>query len=285
MGASSAREKAAILDSVTPQRVGRYVLLREVAAGGMASVVLGRMLGPAGFGKTVAIKRLHPQFAKDPEFVSMFLDEARVTSGLSHPNIVLTLDVLEQPGELMLVMEYVHGTALSGVQRILKDKNERMPPRIAAALITGALHGLHAAHEAQDETGNRLDIVHRDVSPQNILVTSDGVAKIADFGIAKAAGQVHSTSEGVMKGKFAYMAPEQARGEAVTARTDIFAAGIVLWELLASQRLVTGTTNAERLHKILNLEAPAPSSKVPGLPVAFDAILARALARDPRDRY
>jgi serine/threonine-protein kinase len=270
---------------VTPQRIGRYVLLREVAAGGMASVVLGRMRGPAGFGKTVAVKRLHPQFAKDPEFVSMFLDEARVTSGLSHTNIVLTLDVLEEPGELLLVMEYVHGAALSTVLRTLKERKELIPPPIAGAIMAGALHGLHAAHQATDEVGTRLDIVHRDVSPQNILVSTDGIAKIADFGIAKAVGQVHSTSEGVMKGKFAYMAPEQARSEPVSPKTDIYSAGIVLWELLTTERAVSGATNAERLLRVLELEAPLPSTMVPDLPPAFDAIVARALARNPDDRY
>ena len=251
----------------------------------MASVVLGRMRGPAGFGKTVAIKRLHPQFAKDPEFVSMFLDEARVTSGLSHTNIVSTLDVLEEPGELLLVMEYVHGAALSTVLKALRDRQETMPSRIAATIMAGALHGLHAAHQATDETGKRLDIVHRDVSPQNILVSTDGAAKIADFGIAKAVGQVHSTSDGVMKGKFSYMAPEQACSEAVTAKTDLYAAGIVLWEMLTSQRLITGTTDAERFLKILALAAPPPSSKIAGLSPAFDVIVARALARKADDRY
>lgn len=251
----------------------------------MASVVLGRMHGPAGFGKTVAIKRLHAQFAKDPDFVSMFLDEARVTSGLSHPNIVMTLDVIQEPGELLLVMEYVHGAALSTVQRSLKARNEAIPPRIAAAIIAGALHGLHAAHEATDETGHRLEVVHRDVSPQNILISTDGITKIADFGIAKAAGQLHSTSEGVMKGKFGYMAPEQARSEPVTAKTDIFAAGIVLWELLTSERLIGGTTSAERLMHLLTLEPAAPSVTVPGLPAAFDRILGRALAKEPEARF
>ncbi|MBX3227679.1 MAG: serine/threonine protein kinase [Labilithrix sp.] len=268
-----------------PIRIGRYVVGRELAAGGMASVYLGRMSGPAGFGKTVAIKRMHPQFAKDPEFISMFLDEARITSGLSHPNVVLTLDVLEEPGELLLVMEYVHGGSLASILRAAQGQGLSTPPAIASAIVVATLNGLHAAHETRGDDGQPLHLVHRDVSPQNILVSADGLAKIADFGIAKAVGQVHATSEGVTKGKQAYMAPEQAIGEALTARADVFAAGIVLWEALVGKRLINGANGAERLHALLNLKVPPPSGLVASLPGAIDDVVLRALARDPNDRF
>lgn len=268
-----------------PLHIGRYVLWHELAAGGMASVYLGRMHGPAGFGKTVAIKRMHSHIAKDDDFLAMFLDEARITSGLAHPNIVLTLDVIEQPGELFLVMEYIHGGSLAALQRPFLKAKEAMPANIACAIVAGALHGLHAAHETRGDDGIPLSLVHRDVSPQNIIVSVEGISKIGDFGIAKAVGQVHSTSEGVTKGKQSYMAPEQARGEALSVRTDVFAAGIVLWEVLTGKRLVNGSSVAERVHNLLHLN-PMPPSHVRGsVPPVLDAIVLRALHPDPAQRF
>src|SRR5262245_51026591 len=169
--------------------IGRYALHGELASGGMATVHLGRLLGPVGFSRTVAIKRLHAQYAQDPEFVSMFLDEARLAARIRHPNVVPTLDVVATSGELFLVMEYVPGESLSRLARAARDRMERMPPRIVSAIMSGVLHGLHAAHEAKSERGEPLGIVHRDVSPQNVLVGTDGVARVLDFGVAKAAGR------------------------------------------------------------------------------------------------
>lgn len=266
------------------RRVGRYVIGPELASGGMATVHLGRMHGPAGFGKTVAIKRLHAQFAKDPELTKMFLDEARVTSGLTHPNVVMTLDVLEEPDGLYLVMEYVHGASLAQIERSLPP-GEKIPLRIACAIAAAFLDGLQAAHEATDDMGQPLGIVHRDVSPQNVLVAFAGVAKIADFGIAKAAGRMHSTGDGSAKGKLSYMAPEQVMSDPVTPRTDVFAAGIVLWECLARRRLVPGNSAAERLRALLELEVVAPSTFAPEVPAALDAIVLRALEKDPSRRF
>src|SRR5437870_1182907 len=154
--------------------VGRYAIYNEIAAGGMATIHLGRLLGPVGFSRTVAIKRLHPQFAKDPEFVSMFLDEARLAARIRHPNVVPTLDVVATQGELFLVMEYVQGESLSRLGRVMRERKERILPRICASIMSGVLHGLHAAHEAHDERGEPLGIVHRDVSPHNVLVGGDG---------------------------------------------------------------------------------------------------------------
>jgi len=193
--------------------VGRYALYAEIAAGGMATVHFGRLLGPVGFSRTVAIKRLHPQFAKDPEFVSMFLDEARLAARIRHPNVVPTLDVVATQGELFLVMDYVQGESLSRLIRAARERGHRIPPRIVSSILTGALHGLHAAHEAKNERGEPLNIVHRDISPQNVLVGSDGVPRVLDFGVAKAAGRVQTTREGQLKGKLAYMAPEQIGGQ------------------------------------------------------------------------
>jgi eukaryotic-like serine/threonine-protein kinase len=277
------------------KRLGRYALYQELAAGGMATVHYGRQLGSAGFARTIAIKRLHPQFAKDPEFVSMFLDEARLAARIRHPHVVPTLDVVATDGELFLVMEYVQGQSLARLVSALRTTGELIDLRMVTSILAGALHGLHAAHEAKDERGAPLGIVHRDVSPQNIIVGADGVARVLDFGVAKAAGRLQTTREGHVKGKLAYMAPEQLEGE-VTRRTDIYAAGIVLWEVLAGERLFTGDNEGAVLRKVLGAIAPPPSEKraergalVEGAPrevlLALDAIVLRALERDPDKRF
>jgi serine/threonine-protein kinase len=173
----------------------------------MATVHFGRLLGVVGFSKTVAIKRLHPHLARDPEFVSMFLDEARLAARVRHPNVVSTLDVVALEGELFLVMEYIQGESLRQLGRSASEASTRIPPPIAATILVGVLHGLHAAHDAVNERGEPLGIVHRDVSPQNILVGIDGVPRVFDFGVAKAAGRLQSTHEGQLKGKLAYMSP------------------------------------------------------------------------------
>jgi serine/threonine-protein kinase len=264
--------------------IGRYALYDEIAAGGMATVHLGRLLGPAGFARTVAIKRLHPQFAKDPEFVSMFLDEARLAARIRHPNVVSTLDVVAESGELFLVMDYVQGEALSKLIRAARERQERIPPRIVSGVLSGALQGLHAAHEAKNERGEPLGIVHRDISPQNVMVGADGVARVLDFGVAKAAGRIQTTREGQIKGKLAYMAPEQLQGH-VTRRTDIYAAGVVLWEALVGKRLFSGDNEGAILTKILQGSIEPPSAIVPELGPAVDEVILRALDRDPEQRF
>ncbi|MBN9165417.1 MAG: protein kinase [Myxococcales bacterium] len=266
------------------RRVGRYVLGPEIASGGMASVHLGRMLGRGGFGKTVAMKRLHAQYGRDPEFMTLFQDEARVTSALTHANIVMTLDVLEELDELYLVMEYVHGASLSQILRRLADQNP-VPLRIGVGIIAAMLDGLHAAHEATDENGEALDIIHRDVSPQNVLVSFQGVAKIADFGISRAAGRVHSTGDGSVKGKISYMAPEQLLGTPLTAQTDIYAAGVVLWETITGRRLIDFDSMAENMRAVLDLAIAAPSELSVDVPHELDAVVMRAVERAPADRF
>jgi serine/threonine-protein kinase len=249
----------------------------------MATVHFGRLLGVVGFAKTVAIKRLHPQLARDPEFVSMFLDEARLAARIRHPNVVSTLDVVATEGELFLVMEYVQGESLRNLERRAADV--RIPPPIVATIMVGMLYGLHAAHEATNERGEPLGIVHRDVSPQNVLVGVDGVPRVFDFGVAKAAGRAQTTREGQLKGKLAYMSPEQLMGRNVTRSSDIFAASAVLWEALVGRRLFKGDSEGEIVKKVLDAEAERPSKLVPELPSQLDEIVLRGLARDPGDRF
>lgn len=265
--------------------VGRYAIYGEIASGGMATVHFGRLVGQVGFSRTVAIKRLHPQFAKDPDFVSMFVDEARLAARIQHPNVVPTVDIVCIDDELFLVMEYVQGEALSKLIRAARRAEQMVPPRIATSIVAGALHGLHAAHEAKSERGEPLNIVHRDVSPQNILVGSDGVSRVLDFGVAKAAMRVTSTRDGQMKGKIAYMAPEQMRGRGVDRRTDLFAAGVVLWEALTGRRLFDGNDPGEILTKLLEEPIALPSSVEPSVPPVLDELVMRSLERDITRRY
>jgi serine/threonine-protein kinase len=268
------------------QVLGRYVLHDEIASGGMASVHLARLLGPVGFSRTVAIKRLHPQLAKDPEFVTMFVDEARLAARVSHPNVVPTLDVVANDGELFIVMEFVRGVSLVHLMRAVKQRGARVPVPVALAILGAMLDGLHAAHEACDERGQSLGIVHRDVSPQNVLVGADGVARLVDFGVAKAIGRLHETTrEGRLKGKLAYMSPEQLRAQPVDRRADVFSAAIVAWELLAGRRLFTGSEPGALMHAVLFGEIPPPSSVAPELDPRFDAAIARGLSRAPGDRW
>jgi serine/threonine protein kinase len=265
--------------------IERYAIHHEIASGGMATVHFGRLVGPSGFSRTVAIKKAHPHLVSDREFSLMFLDEARLSSRIHHPNVVSTLDVLETPEALLIVMEYIHGESLSRLINTAKERGEGVPAPIAASIVIDALHGLHAAHEAKDEQGEPLGIVHRDVSPQNILVGMDGISRLVDFGIAKAAGRLHQTQNSVVKGKYAYMAPEQVRGEQVSRLTDVYAAGIVFWELLTGERLFLGRTEAETIHKCLAAPVPRPSEIVGGIDPRIDAILDRALARAPAERF
>ena len=251
----------------------------------MASVHLGRLVGPVGFSRTVAIKQLHPQLARDPDGVSAFLDEARLTARVQHPNVAQTLDVVELPGELFLVMEYVRGETLSRLVRAVVAKGERPPIRVATSIVTDALYGLHAAHEARSERGVPLGIVHRDVSPQNLIVGVDGVARVLDFGVAKAVGRVTTTSDGQVKGKLAYMPPEQISTGQVDRRSDVYAAAVVLWETLTARRLFAADTQGVVIGRILRGEIESPKKYVPELSSELEAIVMRGLALDPNARF
>ena len=271
-------------ESAGPVEIGRYVLYDRIASGGMAAVYLGRLAGAVGFTRTVAIKRLHPQFAADPDFVTMFLDEARVAARIQHPNVVPTLDVVATGGELFLVMEYIRGEPLSQLVKRTASRMEKIPPRVVAGLVSGALQGLHAAHEAHDESGKPLEIVHRDVSPQNIIVGVDGTPRVLDFGVAKAEGKFHSTRGGEIKGKILYMSPEQLEADAVDRTTDVYAMGLVLFELLTGKRMFAKSQDMTSLGKILRNELVMPSSIDPEL-APWDAIVAKASAGRCEDRY
>jgi serine/threonine-protein kinase len=271
--------------SAPTRTIGRYALYDEIASGGMASVHIGRLMGPLGFSRTVAIKVLHPHHAKDPEFVRMFLDEARLAARIRHPNVVATLDVAVHDQELFLVMEYVHGETLAHLLRRTEERGQEVPPRVAAAILIDLLEGLHAAHDAKDELGTPLAIVHRDVSPQNLMVGRDGTARVLDFGVAKAASRVQSTRDGHVKGKFAYMAPEQVMRHHLDRRVDIFAASIVLWEALTGKRLFAADDPAAAVARIMGDVIVPPSALRAGLPEALDAVVLKGLARDREDRF
>ncbi len=274
-----------VLTTAAPRLIGRYLVFGEIASGGMATVHYGRMTGSVGFARTVAVKRLHPQFAKDPEFVTMFLDEARVAGRIRHPNVVPTLDVVATEGEIFLAMEYVQGESLSKLLKMSREKGRPPTPQIVATIIANLLHGLHAAHEAKDEHGRPLGIVHRDVSPQYVLVGSDGVARVLDFGVAKAAGRLQTTREGQVKGKLSYMSPEQLNGGGVTRLADIYAAAVVLWETLTQERLFDGDNEAMTLVRVLEGKVDPPSRWVPVLPPGTDEVVLRGLAQDPTVRF
>ncbi|HZO14748.1 MAG TPA: serine/threonine-protein kinase, partial [Polyangiaceae bacterium] len=218
------------MENPAPERIvaGRYVLYGPIATGGMATVCFGRLIGPVGFARTVAIKKLRHEHLETPEVVSTLIDEARLASRIRHPNVVATLDMLAEDDEVLLVMEYVPGESLARLLATLRDKSQRMDVPVAAGIITGVLDGLHAAHEARDEQGEPLGIVHRDVTPENILVGSDGLARLLDFGIAKGKGRLQTTRAGQLKGKVSYMAPEQVNGTEVDLRADVFSAGALL---------------------------------------------------------
>jgi len=267
-----------------PLLVDRYAIYDAIASGGMATVHLGRLIGTAGFLRTVAIKRLHSQFANDVDFTTMLLDEARLASRIQHPNVVSTLDVVMNDNELLLVMEYVRGESLSRLIRRARDRGEPLSPSVVVSIMSGALHGLHAAHEAVDEKGALLGLVHRDMSPQNVLVGTDGIARVLDFGVAKAAGRVHTTREGDIKGKVLYMPPEQLSAEALDRTADIYAAGVVLFEALTCLRMFAGENEGAALRKIIQNEIQLPSTSNPAL-APFDRIVRRATAADAKARY
>ncbi len=245
-------------------------------------VHLGRLVGPAGFSRAVAIKRMHRHLAADQQFARMFVEEARLTSRIRHPNVVSVLDVVAEHDELLLVMEHIQGESLS----LLRRSNERVPPAIASTIVMGALLGLHAAHVATDESGEPLDIVHHDVSPQNIMVGTDGVARVVDFGVAMAVSTLQRPAQSAsLRGKIAYMAPERLLHHDVDRRADLFAMGVVLWELLASRRLFQEKDPDAAAALVLRGCATPPSHHAPELSAAVDQVCMTALAVSPDARF
>jgi len=284
-GAGESGERMAVVQRRSLRVLGRYLLGEQIAAGGMATVHLGRLLGAAGFSRTVAVKRLHAHLARNPEFVQRFIDEARIASRMRHANIVQTLDIVSDEGELLLVLDYVHGESFAKLRRLSLEKGVPVPPNVASAIVVGVLRGLHAAHEAKTANGTPLGCVHRDVSPQNILVGADGVARVLDFGIAKAAGRLAESLTRNVKGKLAYMSPQQVAGDEIDRRADVFAAGVVLWEALAGERLFRGDDAAQTIDAVYHRAAPTLADRGLGVPAAADAVLAQALSKSLEGRY
>jgi serine/threonine protein kinase len=268
-------------------QIGRYTVLAQIAGGGMGSVFVGLMRGPASFSRLVAIKCLHTRWLEDEKYVARFATEVRLSTRIRHPNVVQTLDVVEEGGELFLVMEYVDGVTLGALLADLVRQGRRLPVACAASILVAVLRGLHAAHETSDERGVRLDIVHRDVSPQNIMLSRSGHVQVLDFGAAKATEHSQHTAAGVLVGKLAYMAPEQVRGERSSPRTDVFAAGVVLWEALVGKRLFHDPSLArgELLLALALKPVARPSQLRPDVPAALDEVVKRALERNPDRRY
>ncbi len=283
-GARGTGAPVTVAPPAQPQTLGRYALYDRIASGGMATVYFGQLIGTGGFSRIVAIKRLHPHLALEKEFAAMLLDEAYLAGRIRHPNVVSTLDVVSEGGELFLVMEYVHGETLARLLRAAILDRRPVPQDVSVAIVIGALNGLHAAHETTNEKGEALAIVHRDVSPQNVVVGVDGVARLLDFGVAKARNRLHTTQDGTIKGKLRYMAAEQLTNEGVDRRADVYGVGVILWELLTGQRLFDHETESATMHAILRQAPPAPS-RLAAIDPSLDAITLRALARDRTQRF
>ena len=264
-------------------RLGRYTLLRSLGAGGMAELFLARADGIEGFAKLVALKRILPHKASNERFVRMLLNEARLVAGLDHPNIAQVHDIGLEHGEYFFAMEYVHGQDLAHI--LHRAPHHRLHLENALHIAIGVCAGLHCAHSSRDASGRALDIVHRDVSPSNVLVSYQGAVKLVDFGVAKAATLVSETREGVIKGKYGYMSPEQCLGDALDRRSDVFAVGILLWEMTVGRRLYMFKGELASMQRIVYADAPRPSSYDPDYPPQLEHIVMRALARDLRQRY
>ncbi len=264
---------------------GKYLLLHKLATGGMGEVWLARQSGPAGFDRFVAVKRLLPNLAENNEFVQMFLDEARLVARLTHPNICQVYEFGAEAGMYYLAMEYMEGEPLSSLlERSVKEKKP-LERALVAHILSQALDGLHFAHERKDDHGQPLGLIHRDISPSNLFVTYDGNVKLLDFGIAKAAHRLTQTVAGAIKGKFGYIAPEVYRGEAIDRRLDVFAMGVVLWEMLVRKRLYKRETEYEVMRAIVEEKPPDPRQYDPTVPEGLALVALKALAKKPADRY
>jgi len=270
------------------ERFGRYYLLERIGKGGMAEVFRAVTLGLEGFRRMFVVKRILAEKSSSPEFVQMFCDEARISALLHHPNVVQVYDFGHVGGSYFLAMEYLLGKDLSSVMRVLRASKLAVPPTTAAFIAEQVATGLHYAHALRGANGKPLGIVHRDVTPSNIMLLQAGGVKILDFGVAKATALAnHSprTSGGFLKGKLGYVSPEQARSGEVDARSDVFSLGVTLWEMLAGKRLFAGSNELETLSNVLKKPVPAPSTLRPGIAPELDAAVARALERDPDRRY
>jgi serine/threonine protein kinase len=264
--------------------LGRYQVLRPLAKGGMAEVLLARSIGIKGFERFVVLKRILLQHENEHS-IEMFLDEARLVAGLHHRNVVQVHDIGEEEGKYFFAMEYVHGEDVRALLRAAKDKKQQIPIEHVLAIVTAAATGLHYAHEQKGPDKKPLGIVHRDISPGNILIGFDGSVKVVDFGIAKTETQQENTQAGEMKGKIGYMSPEQCEGKTIDRRTDVFMLGIVLFELCTVRRLFKGETKFDTMQAIVKGDVPPPTKFRKDLPEELEKIILKALAPDPADRY
>ena len=272
-------------NSLVGSRIGRFDIIAEIGTGGMASVYLARSTGSGGFRRLTAIKVMHPHLSSDESFVDMFLDEARVAATIHHPNVVPIIDVGFEDGLVFLIMDYIEGDSFSNVEKVAISLRRRIPIGITLRVVLDALTGLHAAHELCDLEGNHLKIIHRDVSPQNIVVGVDGVSRIVDFGIAKAESRVTTTKVGMIKGKLNFMAPEQLRSAPLDRRVDVFGMGVTLWEAVTLRRLYAGENDFDTARRILSGEYPPLLDFDARLPAMLDEICKKALHPDPEQRF
>jgi TerC family integral membrane protein len=264
---------------------GPYQLLKRIAAGGMGEVFLARQQGMEGFEKLLVVKVLMPHLVENREFVTMFFDEARIAARLNHPNIGQIYDLGEHEGNFFIAMEYIHGEDVLRLFKAAREQRKPVPLALSVRIASDAAAGLDYAHKAKDANGSPLGIVHRDVSPQNLLVTYEGGVKLIDFGVAKAAGRGSHTATGTLKGKYPYMSPEQIAGEAVDKRSDIFALGVVLYEMATSRRLFKRDTEVSTLKAVEACQVPTPSTVNPDIDPQLEAVMLKALARSPAKRF
>jgi serine/threonine protein kinase len=267
------------------ERLGRYELIDLLGVGGMAEVFKARCTGPGGFERTVVLKRILPAHGRDRDFVRMFVAEAKILGMLHHPNVVQVYDFGESDGTLFLVLEYVDGPSLGDAMSALKQAHRRMPPLVAARIAHEACRALDHVHNLKDPDGAPLNVIHRDVTPSNILLTSAGGIKLLDFGVAKYRASQARSQQGTIKGKPAYLAPETLENGAVDHRIDLFSLGVVLHELLTLEHLFEGDSHSITFHRVLRMPIPRPSNVRPDIPPALDDIVMKALERDPSRRY
>ncbi|MBC7978401.1 MAG: serine/threonine protein kinase, partial [Myxococcales bacterium] len=266
-------------------RLGSFEIVRQLARGGMAEIFLARTSGPSGFEKLVVLKKILPKYAGKPRFVQLFLDEAKLAASLDHPHIAQVYDIGIADGSYFFTMEYLHGEDVRSILHRTWRTGERFPIEHAVQIARHVASALHFAHEKQGADGAPLGIVHRDVSPSNVIVTYDGATKLLDFGVAKTTARTVKTRTGTLKGKISYMSPEQARGAPIDRRSDIFSLGIVLWEMVTTQRLYRGENDLATLQLIITQQARPPSTVRPDVPPELERIVLRALAQNPDDRY
>jgi len=270
----------------TVRRIGRYELLSGLGSGGMSSVYLSRLVGVGGFEKLLALKVLRPSLSANPLFVEMFFHEAKVVAHLQHPNIVQVFELGQWRGRYFMAMEYLQGVPLGRIFEKIEDgERPLLEPRVACAMIMQACEGLHFAHEATDHKGRPLALVHLDISPQNLFITSSGTVKLIDFGIARSSTLAPAVAPSPFRGRYAYASPEQLDGRVPDRRSDVFSLGTVLWEMLAGRRLFLGETPLESFYRVSTAPIPALSSLRTDLSPELDRVVSRALARDPSQRY